>query len=92
MTIKLITDHIQNVQVIAIGSSAFDLANQVNEPLTGRKFEFTLLPFSFKELSNHTSVFAETSNLENRMVYGSYPEIVTNLGNKKELLSLLSDS
>jgi len=46
------------VQVIATGSSAFDLAKHENEPLAGRKFEFTLLPFSFKELSNHTNVFA----------------------------------
>lgn len=92
LTIKLIIDHIENIQVIATGSSAFDLANQVNEPLTGRKYEFTLLPFSFSELSNHSNSFAETSNLENRLIFGSYPEVVISPGEEKELLNLLSDS
>ncbi len=52
-TLKLITDQVKNVQVIAAGSSAFDLANKTNEPLTGRKFEYTLSPLSLVEMVNH---------------------------------------
>lgn len=92
LTIKLIVDKIKTVQVIATGSSALELSNQMNEPLTGRKFEFLLLPLSFKELAQNTNVFEETNHLENRLIFGSYPEIVNNPGQEKELLSLLSES
>ena len=50
--IKLITDQIKNVKVIATGSSSFDLANKINEPLTGRKWEYQLFPLSFEEMVN----------------------------------------
>lgn len=53
LTLKLITDQIKHVQVIATGSSSFELSGQVNEPLTGRKYEFMLYPLSFGEMVNH---------------------------------------
>ena len=53
LTLKLITDKIKNIQVIATGSSSFEMANKMNEPLTGRKFEFKLFPLSFQEMVNH---------------------------------------
>ena len=92
IVIKLIVDNIDNVQVIASGSSSFELANKINEPLTGRKFEFELFPFSFEELANHYGVIEEKRKLEHRLIFGNYPEIVTHQNNENELLKLLSDS
>jgi len=92
LIIKLIVDHIKNVQVIATGSSAFELINRTAEPLTGRKYEFHLNPLSFEELKNHIGFFDERKKLEKRLVFGSYPEIVTHEGDEKELLSLLAGS
>lgn len=92
LTLKLITDQIKDVQVIATGSSAFELANQANEPLTGRKYEFFLYPISFGEMVDHHGLLTEKRLLEQRMVYGYYPEMVTKPGEEKELLKLLAGS
>lgn len=92
LKIKLITDQIKNVKVILSGSSAFELKNQINEPLTGRKWEYELYPFSFQELSNHTNLVQELSNLENRLVFGCYPEVVNHSGNAREYLESLAES
>lgn len=77
LVLKLMTDHIKSVQVIATGSSAFELASKINEPLTGRKFEYHLFPLSFVEMSNHDHWFEEKRLLSDRLVYGYYPEVVT---------------
>jgi len=77
LTIKIFTDQLKEVQVIASGSSAFDLANRTAEPLTGRKYETLLLPLSFKEMVEHHGLLEETRLLAHRLVYGYYPEIVT---------------
>lgn len=77
LTLKLITDQIKEVQVIATGSSAFELSGQVNEPLTGRKYEFMLYPLSFEEMVNHHGLLHEKRLIEHRMLFGYYPEIVT---------------
>lgn len=92
LTIKIMTDQLKDVQVIATGSSAFELANRVNEPLTGRKYEFMLSPLSFSEMCTHHGLLEEKRLLEHRMLYGYYPEIVTKAGEEKELLKLLADS
>jgi uncharacterized protein len=92
LTIKLIVDNIKDVQVIATGSSSLELANTINEPLTGRKYEFLLFPLSFAEMSHHNNLFQEMASLENRLIYGSYPEVITKPGEENEVLSLLSDS
>ena len=92
LTIKLFTDQIKGVQVIATGSSAFELANNVNEPLTGRKYEFMLYPLSFSEMCNHHGLLHEQRLLEHRLLYGYYPEIVMSPGEEKELLKLLAES
>jgi predicted AAA+ superfamily ATPase len=92
LTIKLIIDHLKDVQVIATGSSAFELANKLNEPLTGRKYEFKLYPISFQEMVSHHGLLAEKRLVFQRMVYGYYPEIITKPGEEKELLSLLANS
>lgn len=91
LTIKLIVDNIEQVQVIATGSSAFELRNKTNEPLTGRKYEFNLFPLSVAEMVAHHGQLTENRMLERRMIYGLYPEIVSDLGNEQEnLLELIN--
>lgn len=94
LTLKLFTDQIKDVQVIATGSSAFELSSQVNEPLTGRKYEFMLYPLSFSEMVEAHGFLQEKRLLEHRLVYGYYPEIVTKTGTgeEAELLKLLASS
>lgn len=92
LRIKLITDQMTGVQVIATGSCSFELASKVNEPLTGRKREFRMFPFSFREMVQHTSFLDELRMLPHRLVYGYYPEIVSSEGDEKILLKELSDS
>lgn len=92
LTLKLFTDQIKTAQVIASGSSAFELSSKVNEPLTGRKYEFLLYPLSFGELVNHHGFLQEKRMLEHRLIFGSYPEIVTKPGEETELLKLLASS
>lgn len=77
ITLKLITDVLTDVQVIATGSSAFDLASKTQEALTGRKREFFMFPLSFAEMVQHHGLLEEKRHLEQRLIYGYYPEIVT---------------
>jgi predicted AAA+ superfamily ATPase len=92
LTLKLFIDQIKDVQVIATGSSAFELSSQVNEPLTGRKYEFMLYPLSFEELTKHSGLIGEKRLIEHRMIYGYYPEIVSKSSEAGELLRLLAGS
>ena len=92
LTLKLFTDQIKDVQVIATGSSAFELAYKTNEPLTGRKYEFKLFPLSFSEMVEHHGLLTEKRLLEHRLVFGCYPEIVTSSGMETRLLKLLAGS
>ncbi len=77
LNLKLIVDHIPNLKVVATGSSSFDLAKDVGEPLTGRKFVLKLYPLAQMEVSQIESRHETKANLESRLVYGSYPEVVT---------------
>lgn len=90
--IKIIVDRFKTVQVIATGSSAFELSGKINEPLTGRKYEMVLLPFSYAELVHETDFITEERSLEQRIIYGSYPEIINDPVNAEEHLKLLTDS
>ncbi|MEK6481917.1 AAA family ATPase [Catalinimonas sp. 4WD22] len=92
ITLKLFTDQIKGVQVIATGSSALELAASINEPLTGRKFEFMLFPLSFSEMASHHGLLEEKRLVEHRLIHGYYPDIVTSPGQEKKLLKLLADS
>lgn len=92
LTLKLFKDQLKDVQVIATGSSAFELSSQVNEPLTGRKYEYMLFPLSFGEMVQHHGLLIEKRLIEHRLLYGYYPEIVTKQGEEKELLKLLAES
>ncbi|MEE9406769.1 MAG: ATP-binding protein [Polaribacter sp.] len=92
LTLKIITDQFKEVQLLVSGSSAFELKNLTNEPLTGRKFQFNLLPISWKEFEDNVGYLKATQQLEQRILYGMYPDIINNLGEEVELLTNLSDS
>ena len=76
ITLKLWVDNLREVQVIATGSSALELANEINEPLTGRKREYQLFPIATMEMVQHTSKMDENRLLEQRLIYGFYPDII----------------
>ena len=92
LTLKLIVDNIPDVQVIATGSSAFELRNRLNEPLTGRKFEYQMYPISTNEIYQSSGYVDVKRLLETRLIYGSYPEVLSNLDNAQSLFLSLSDS
>ncbi len=92
LVLKIIHDNFKDIQLIATGSSSFDLANKINEPLTGRKFEFFLHPFSFGEMVDHHGFLTESRLLEHRMIYGYYPDITLNNGDELKLLKSLTSS
>ena len=92
LKLKIITDELKEVQLIATGSSAFDLSNELNEPLTGRKFEYQMYPISFEEMAAYHGFLEELSLLKHRIVYGYYPDVVVNQGEEKDILKLLADS
>jgi len=81
LNLKLILDHIPEIKVIASGSSSFDLAQQIGEPLTGRKFTLKMFPISQLELKNIENQAEITAHLEERLIYGSYPEVVLSKDN-----------
>ena len=92
ITLKLLHDNLPQVQVLATGSSALDLNEQTSEPLTGRKWEYLMLPLSFRELSAHQGLIHERGALRHRLVFGAYPEIINQPGNEREPLNLLANS
>jgi predicted AAA+ superfamily ATPase len=92
IVIKIIVDQIKTVQVIATGSSSFELANKLNEPLTGRKYELFLFPIAFSEMVVHSGLLEEKRSLEQRLIYGNYPEIITNQIDAKEHIKLIANS
>lgn len=92
LKLKLITDQLEGVQLIATGSSSFELASKLNEPLTGRKREYKMYPLSFAEMVTHTGLLEEKRMLPHRLVFGYYPEVVTNPGDEKTILKELADS
>lgn len=92
LTLKLIVDNMPEVQVVATGSSAFELRNRLNEPLTGRKYEYQMFPVSTDEIYQTEGYLEVKKRLESRLIYGSYPEILNQNDEPKELLRMLTDS
>lgn len=92
LALKLLTDELPDIQVIATGSSSFELMNRTAEPLTGRKFEYRLFPFSFGELCEEQGLFAERQEREKRLLFGSYPDVVAHPGDEQQRLSELAGS
>ncbi len=91
LTVKMIVDAKMEKQVIITGSSALGLGDTIQEPLTGRKWEFTIFPIAWSELKETYTLAKSIPMLEQLLVYGSYPEIIIE-NEKEELLSSLSGS
>ena len=83
LNLKLLVDHLPDLRIIATGSSSFDLSNVAGEPLTGRKYTLLLLPLAQMELQGIEPLHHTRANLEPRLIYGSYPEVVLMDGNQE---------
>jgi uncharacterized protein len=92
ITLKIITDQFKNVQLLVSGSSAFELNNKINEPLTGRKWEFQLFPISWKELEDNIGFVKATQQLEMRLLYGMYPDVINHTSEAFDVLKELANS
>jgi uncharacterized protein len=92
LTLKLIADSLPHIQIVATGSSSFELSSSIIEPLTGRKHEFQLFPFSVQELSSFYSPIEISRVLEHRLIMGMYPEVVTKPEDSKDLVRELAGS
>lgn len=92
ITLKIIHDQFKETQLIVSGSSALELRNEINEPLTGRKWEYHLYPISYEEYENAQGYLNALGDLENRLIYGFYPEIINNKGSERALLNELTSS
>ncbi|HSD09256.1 ATP-binding protein [Flavobacterium sp.] len=92
LKLKIIVDQIKDVQVIVSGSSAFDINYVTQEPLTGRKFEYHLFPISWNEFENSVGYIKAQQQLELRLLYGMYPDVINHFGNEYEILKNLVSS
>lgn len=92
ITLKIINDQFKNVQLFVSGSSSFDLWNVINEPLTGRKWEYELFPISWEEYENRIGFIKSEQQIENRLLYGFYPEVLNTPGKERIVLKNLVNS
>lgn len=92
LKLKIIVDQIKDVQVIVSGSSAFEINNATQESLTGRKFEYHLFPICWGEFENNVGYIKAQQQLELRLLYGMYPDVINNFGNEYEILKNLVSS
>ena len=90
LTVKMLIDASTNKQFILTGSSSLDLGNKINEPLTGRKWEHLLFPLSWTELRYHYTFSTAYERLEEYLIYGQYPEVITHTKKQKVLSQLAS--
>lgn len=92
LTLKIIHDNCEGIQLVATGSSSFELTDKIKESLTGRKWTFRLFPVSLVEFADFTNRIELLRSLEKRMLFGSYPDVINRAGNEKEVLNeLVSD-
>ncbi|MFU8813653.1 MAG: ATP-binding protein [Balneolaceae bacterium] len=92
LTAKIITDQFKDKQLILSGSSAFDLNSNIQEPLTGRKWSFNLFPVSWKEWQDHVGYLKSEQDLENRLIFGFYPDVLNHSIRPDEVLDELVES
>lgn len=92
ITLKIIVDTFKDLQVVATGSSALELSNSIMEPLTGRAYEFHLYPFSVEELSAKYSNLEFKRILENRMIFGNYPDIINYPNEAEKRLGMIANN
>lgn len=93
INLKLIIDHLPTIRVVVTGSSSFDLARRTGEPLTGRKYTLKLFPLAQMEIGQIEKAHQTKANLDSRLIYGSYPEVVLmqdNRGREKYLKEIVS--
>lgn len=91
LALKILIDSAGELPVIVTGSSSLNLQSQLDEPLTGRQYEWILLPFSFAELSRR-DLLSEKRSIEARLVYGSYPGVLAGAEDRDRLVSSLASS
>jgi len=89
---KIIHDRMENIRLIISGSSALEISSAVNEPLTGRKWEYFLYPVSWQELVNYTGYLEARKQLEQRLIYGMYPETIVSNKDPQMLIKSLAGS
>jgi predicted AAA+ superfamily ATPase len=92
LTLKLLVDNFPDVQLLVTGSSSLQLRDTINEPLTGRKWEYNLYPLSTGELINEQGLLGVKQLLETRLIYGSYPDVLNHRDDARAVLSNLSGS
>ena len=92
LILKIIHDQIKGVRVLVSGSSALEIANSINEPLTGRKWEYNLFPFTWNELKTHFGFLQNQKNIPNYLIYGTYPEVITNALEAENTLKQIAGS
>lgn len=83
LNLKIIVDNMKGIKIIATGSSSFNLASYMGEPLTGRKYTLKLFPLAQLEIAQTEDRLKTAANLENRLIFGSYPEVVIVSDNKE---------
>jgi uncharacterized protein len=92
LVLKLIIDRFKTVQILVSGSSSLDLLSEINEPPTGRKWEYFLYPVSWSEYYEYAGHIAAMQSLESRIIFGMYPDVINNPGEEKEVLRNLTGS
>lgn len=92
LTLKMMNDRIKDVQVIVSGSSSLDLGDKLQESLTGRKWEYNLYPVSWEEWYQHNDYITVFQQLENRLRYGMYPDVLNQPGSEEKILKELTKS
>lgn len=92
LVIKRIVENYPGVQVLVTGSSTLGIRDSINEPLTGRKFEYEMYTVSTGELYDTYGLIKTKQLLDNRLIYGSYPDVLSHPEDAKEILTNLSDS
>jgi uncharacterized protein len=90
--LKIIYDQISGVRLVVSGSSALEIGDSVNEPLTGRKWEYNLYPLAWNELKNHFGYLKNQQNIPQYLIYGTYPEVVTNPNDAADILNQIAGS
>lgn len=89
---KMIVDQFKHVQLLLSGSSALEINQSVQEPLTGRKYEYLMYPISWEEFEDHVGFVEASAQLEERLVYGMYPDVINNRSEADEILKQLTSS
>lgn len=92
LILKIIHDRIKDIRLVVSGSSALDIGNKLNEPLTGRKWEYNLFAFSWNELKTHFGYSQNFKNIPQYLIFGTYPEVITKAQEAESILRQLASS